>query len=380
VLNKDTLIILLILTISFSLAPFTGHPFDTYVWFKTGELMYKGENIYYPNNHLGYLPLWAYWSLLSYHIYKFTSYEMWLIFIKAPLILSNLFLSLIFRRSKIYLLLLTSPLLIYVSSIWGQLNSLSTLLTVIALILLINKRHKLSLLTLGFSIALKLYSIILLPIFLIHSKKSLIYLSLLPSLILTFGTFLIYNWDLYPLYLTLYYQVFSLSCEGCVDPSPLMNLWFLLNFKGEILQIFWVFPLIFHYLFKRSSPLLDSLISFLIFISLYPRVTEQSVVEPFTLALILFSISGKRHYLVLALFLQSISLTFSLLNFGLLNFFPLISYWFPLISYEALDSLYRENQVILYYLKGILGLLLSLVAFLWIFKLKGIFNALKFLD
>ncbi|MEM4310842.1 MAG: hypothetical protein QXX95_00425 [Nitrososphaerales archaeon] len=396
--KKLLLLAIIILLFELTLSPFTRHGFDLSIWFKTGALMSNGENIYYPNHHLGYLPLWSYWALLSYSLYKFFSYnyELWLIFIKMPLILAHLTLAILVKvfldkkhhgvlSKKVFILIVTSPIIIYISAIWGQLNSLSSLLTLLSLILLISKRFNLGFLTLGFSIALKLYPAILLPLLFTYSLKykgflsSLknLFIALIPPFLITFSTLMAYLWDPYPLYLTLYYQVFSLNCDGCVAPNPLMNLWYLLypflNLK-ELAQILWIPaiiipPTLFFRNLKDDNLIKYSLIIHLSFLSLFSRVSEQLIIEPFILALTLYALKEDKKILTYAIILQLIPIIFSLSNFGLLNFSPLLER-LNLWNYGEIDKIYRVNESFLFWVKGSLGLIFSLLCFIGIFQLS----------
>jgi len=67
------------------------------VWFKTGLWMQQGINIYVPNDHIGYPPLWALWCWVSYRLFLLSGNSMmlWRLAIKLPLILAHLALALI---------------------------------------------------------------------------------------------------------------------------------------------------------------------------------------------------------------------------------------------------------------------------------------------
>jgi hypothetical protein len=73
----------------------TALEYDMNIWFNTGSWMNQGINIYLPNDHLGYPPLWAFWCLLAYQVYSAVgnNIEVWRLFIKLPLILAQFILA-----------------------------------------------------------------------------------------------------------------------------------------------------------------------------------------------------------------------------------------------------------------------------------------------
>ena len=66
---RRLVVILLIAFVSrIVLSPFFGHPWDMYIWFKSGELALSNINIYllenpvdYPWGFYAYPPTWLYW-------------------------------------------------------------------------------------------------------------------------------------------------------------------------------------------------------------------------------------------------------------------------------------------------------------------------------
>ena len=122
------------------LSLYTGLEYDMRVWFQTGAWMSKGINIYLPNDHMGYPPLWALWCLLSYNVYNFfgNSFELWRFVVKLPLILSHLVLAYALGKftahnfgdavgHKVGLTVLAWVFIAYTGALWGQLNVLSVL-------------------------------------------------------------------------------------------------------------------------------------------------------------------------------------------------------------------------------------------------------------
>ena len=118
--------------------------------------MNQGINIYVPNNHLGYPPLWAFWCLIAYRVYGVlgNNMEVWRFIIKLPLILAQFALAFAIGKfaqnrfdkktaRNIFLIALTWIFFIYISALWGQLNMLSALLTFLAFYAVTTKRNTL---------------------------------------------------------------------------------------------------------------------------------------------------------------------------------------------------------------------------------------------
>ena len=68
--KKTILFILVFLVLDLAVSPWFGHPFDMDVWFKTGQWMLSGQNIYANPVHISYTPLWAYWTAAAFLAYK----------------------------------------------------------------------------------------------------------------------------------------------------------------------------------------------------------------------------------------------------------------------------------------------------------------------
>ena len=73
------------------LSLWTGLQYDMDIWFKTGLWINQGVNIYVPNDHIGYPPLWAFWCLVSYRVFAIfgNNMELWRFTIKLPMILAQ---------------------------------------------------------------------------------------------------------------------------------------------------------------------------------------------------------------------------------------------------------------------------------------------------
>ncbi len=167
------------------LSIWTDASYDLTIWFQTGVWMNQGLNIYLPNNHLGYPPLWAFWCLIAYRVYGMlgNNMEIWRFIIKLPMILAQFALAFAVGKfaqtrfdkgtaQKIFLLALIWVFFIYIGAMWGQLNMLSALLTFLAFYAVTSKRNTLGALLLGVAVTLKIYPLIILPAFLAYILKN----------------------------------------------------------------------------------------------------------------------------------------------------------------------------------------------------------------
>lgn len=199
------------------LSLYTGLPYDMKVWFQTGIWMNRGINIYLPNDHLGYPPLWALWCLVSYNVYTFfgNSLEIWRFVLKLPLIVSHLVLAYVVGKFAAYnfddaigrrvsFTVLAWVFIVYIGALWGQINTLSALLTFLAFEAMVNQRTTKSAILLGIAVALKIYPLIVLPAFLVYAwmkrgrkdaAKIVIWVSAIP-VVFTTAIFAIFQWDL----------------------------------------------------------------------------------------------------------------------------------------------------------------------------------------
>jgi len=167
------------------LSVWTGMQYDMNIWFNTGKWMQQGINIYMPPDHVGYPPLWPFWCDTAYRVYLFfgNNLELWRFTIKLPLILANLALAFAvgtFAASRfnhktarrVFLFVLTWSFFIFIGAMWGQINTLSALLTFLAFYAITQGRTKLSALLLGLAITLKIYPLIVLPAFFAYVLKN----------------------------------------------------------------------------------------------------------------------------------------------------------------------------------------------------------------
>jgi uncharacterized membrane protein len=182
------------------------------LWFDTGEFIINGAysdtdnpvyNIYtyakreftagtFPEGAYIYTPLWAYICAFSYLVTQFLfqvgftigghSYFLQLFIYKLPIIASNMFIALVLvkiaqlhnlKTKYTYLLLigyLFNPYVIEVSTIWGNFHNLATLFVLLSYYFFQTGKQEYSLLSLGIGVAVKLYPIFLVPIYLLKIK------------------------------------------------------------------------------------------------------------------------------------------------------------------------------------------------------------------
>ena len=159
-------------------APFTEHQFDVGTYKNMATLAYslRINPLYY----WSYGPIWLYIILSVYPFYLLVSLwqpsELLLnLIIKLPLIIGDLLLAYVLYllsqkvtqdqsiAKKVAAAWLFNPLVIFVSSIHGMFDQLPALFTLLSLTLLLNRKVKLSAISLAVAFSLKLYAIILIP-------------------------------------------------------------------------------------------------------------------------------------------------------------------------------------------------------------------------
>ena len=375
------------------LSLWTGLQYDMDIWFKTGRWINQGVNIYVPNDHIGYPPLWAFWCLVSYRVFAIfgNNMELWRFTIKLPMILAQFALAFVMFKfaqnrfdkktvRKIFLFALTWIFFIYIGAIWGQLNMLSALLTFLAFYAVISKRITLGALMLGIAVTLKIYPLIVLPAFLAYILKNqdnkqagkfALYTCALP-VVFTLGVFAVYQWDILFFLRTIFYwtpvfqNVPSQITGGC------MNIWSftsLLNIDISyvwILRFVWIPVLGFLTLYWFRKPTMKeadlnlALISFYVFFMVtYGWVTEQNFLDflPFVFLQIL-AYQPKKIYTYALLALQVTVFAFSTFNWGPFIFAPLLQQFsHPLLA--AIQVL-NPSEPLIWTIRGVLGLVVSL--------------------
>ena len=214
------------------LAPFTGHPYDLNIWMETGQYVALGLSPYEPELHLGYPPLWGFWTGISYIL----SNAIWpgnkfvyILAIKIPIIAADLAIAwmlVTFTRSlnheslsssgsrfsgdvssgrSLAALFLLNPYVLVVGAIWGMMDNIAALLVIFVAIALVRGRDLEAGAALGLAIALKLYPVIFLfaafPYLVKQARRVARTLRLLVGLGITgfvsiLAPFLVFNWNI----------------------------------------------------------------------------------------------------------------------------------------------------------------------------------------
>ncbi len=378
------------------LSMWTGNLYDMNIWFQTGVWMNQGTNIYLPDNHLGYPPLWAFWCLIAYRVYSAlgNNVELWRFIIKLPLILAQFGLAFAIGRfaqsrfskataRKIFLLSLTWIFFIYIGALWGQLNMLSALLTFLAFYAVINKKNTLGAVLLGVAVALKIYPLILLPAFVAFILKNqtkkeagkFALFSVALPVAFTLGVLAVYQWD--PIYFlrTIFYwtPVFE-TANPLQIQGGCMNIWSFISLLNVDVGQVWLIRFVWIpvlgaaavYWFRKPQmkdvDLNLAIISFyLLFMVSYGWVTEQSFLDPLPFILLqIVAYQPRKIYMYGLLAIQGLVFAFSTFNWGPFIFTPLLTKFNPqlLQAIQFLDPKYP----LIWTTRGILGLAVSVAA------------------
>ncbi len=364
------------------------------IWFQTGVWMNQGINIYLPNDHLGYPPLWALWCLISYNIYTFfgNNLELWRLVLKLPLIIAHLALAYVVGRfvartfdystgRKVFFIILAWVFIVYVGALWGQINTISALLTFLAFEAIVNQKINRSAILLGVAVALKIYPLIVLPAFLVYAwmkkgktaaLKVVLLVSVIP-VVFTTVVFAVFQWDLIYFLKTIFYWTPVFETNQPQIQGGCMNVWSffaLYNFDvGRLwyLRTIWVPVLLggfILYLLKRrrwnvSDFNLAIIALYSLFIMSYGWAPEQSFVDllPFLFLQVLCFRPQKTHFYLLLVF-QILIFAFSAVNYGEFIFQPFIEKFFP-SSLPLLQGFIPTAGSFIWAVRGVLGLAIT---------------------
>ncbi|MCS7143049.1 MAG: hypothetical protein NZ920_04565 [Aigarchaeota archaeon] len=175
-------------------APFTGHSWDMYVWFKSGEMFVAGDiNVYgveeiegFPWGFYSYPPVWLYWIALVKYLTSALglSINYFALLVKVPIIAADLCIgALMFAMTKrlninqtsgllISAAYLLNPVSVFISGVWGMFDSVAAALALLGLYLLINNRFTLAPVCLGIGGAVKLFPFLLAPVMLFYMRAN----------------------------------------------------------------------------------------------------------------------------------------------------------------------------------------------------------------
>ena len=373
---------------------YTGLPYDMSVWFKTGTWLNQGINIYLPNDHLGYPPLWALWCGFAYKLYTYLAYnfEIWRFIIKLPMIISHLVLAYVVATfaakrfdiktgKKILLITLLWSFFIYVGALWGQINVISALLTFLAFYAISTGRNKTSALALGIAITLKIYPIVTLPAFFAYwmkksgTKKASFYAlsACIVPVVFTLLVFTIFQWDILYFLKTIFYWAPVYDTNPVQMSGGCMNIWSFFGAIGINISKVWILRFVWipviaigsiYWLKKRKmndGDLNLAIISlYILFMITYGWISEQTFIDPLPFIFLqILAYRPKRLQLYVLSVVQMSIYVFSFFNSGPFIFQPLIVRFAPeLMTY--IDPLQPGNTPLFWAIRGITGLTVSL--------------------
>ncbi len=384
---------------------YSGLPYDMNVWFKTGSWLNQGINIYLPNDHLGYPPLWALWCGVAYKLYTYVAYnfEIWRFIIKLPMIFAHLVLAYLVGSfaakrfniktgQKILIITLLWSFFIYIGALWGQINVISALLTFIAFYAVSTGRNKTSALALGVAITLKIYPIVTLPAFFAFwlkktgTKKASVYAlsACLVPIVFSLLVFMTFQWDILYFLKTVFYWAPIYDANPVQLSGGCMNIWSFFGIIGINISQFWILRFVWVpvvaigsiYWLKKpkmsDGDLNLAIISlYILFMITYSWITEQSFIDvlPFIFLQILAYRPKQLHLYALSA-IQLIIYVFSIFNGGPFIFQPFIERFAPGIMIN-INPLQTGNSSFFWDVRGVMGLIVSLsLIFLLILLLR----------
>ena len=334
------------LAIRFVLAPFFGHPYDLRIFMAVGWAVAHGMTPYgqyvlqeiflnMPHPHLygtfygiGYPPSWG---LILGFMYQIASsinpnniYAL-VLSLKVPIIIGDLVASLVIFRIlklklneqvafKAFCFYQLCPFLIVIGAVWGMFDVLVLLLSILSAYLLLEEMEW-SLISLAFACSLKPYPVILAPLYSIFlyketrsiKKASIYFFGVIALLsLITMVPMALFSWPVSNLYYALashlsptdfYYDVGASYTYGAASPFNVSNLFKLIDPTIKpywILDYLWIvamtgfyFYAIFHISKVNFASIVNwSFLASLVFFTTRPWVSEQNLILPFSLFLL----------------------------------------------------------------------------------------------
>ncbi len=383
-------------------AMFTEAKYDMKVWLDTGYWINHGINIYLPDNHMGYPPLWALWCSVAYGVFSWAgnNVELWRLTVKLPMILAQFALAFVMWRfaterfdkkvaGKVFWFTLTCSFFIYIGVLWGQINILSALLTFLAFYAVAKNRAGLGAILLGLAVTLKIYPLITLPAFLAYVYKNkdlretgkfLLYACVVPVLF-TLGFFALSGWDIMYFLRTIFYWTPAFEAS---NPTQIMggcmNIWSFVGLNGvdisqvTFLRFLWIpilSPVAVYWFKKRSMSEADlnlALISFyVLFMISYGWVTEQTFLDPLPFIFLqILVFRPKKTYMAGLVAIQLLVYSFSLFNGGGLMIFEPLFMAFYHAPISPLIEISTINSALVWIIRGNLGLIISVALGLYL--------------
>jgi len=381
-----------------ALAPFTGHPYDFEIWVRLGKSLMTNPNPYVYLNYtpglslspygtlgsIAYLPLSGYVFGGTYALYALlgepTRY-LYYFLLKQPMVISDLLVSVVLFRiissgrvvgsaRRAALLWLFLPLSFFTSTLWGSLDSVVILLTLVALYLFQENRYVWSSIALAFAIFYKQSALIFLPVFLLQrglSWKQRAYYCAIALAIPALGTLVpayIYNWQLSNMYNGLAWQT-VLPVFGAMSIfNPLVAVKDIPALFTQGVGLIWV-PMVlasYYFIYKRRTPLVEGMLfTFLAFCVLRPFLPENWT--GYALAFLLI-IGTQDSYLRFATLSTVAQFFFITNNTLLIRFFTPISLNFFNWDLYLNNYVLAEPRFILMFLLAILYFI-EAVAIIW---------------
>jgi Gpi18-like mannosyltransferase len=168
------------LVVRLVLTPFFGHSWDLFIWVKSGELFYRGVNVYevrsltdFPWGFYTYPPGWLYWLGTAYAFStQLNNFNLYVLVIKLPIIAADFAVAALLTKVmgiagagrlglKAEALWLLNPLVIGISAVWGMFDSIAVALTLAALLQAMRRRWIAAGTLLGLGGVVKIYPLLL---------------------------------------------------------------------------------------------------------------------------------------------------------------------------------------------------------------------------
>jgi len=271
--------------------------------------------------------------------------------------------------------------------LWGQINTLSALLTFLAFYAMIEQKTVSSALLLATAIILKIYPIITLPAFFAYilrnrnKKEASKFLSICCSVPILFTVlfFGVFNWDIIFFFKTIFYSTPVFESNPVQILGGAANIWSffaLLAFdqaKFWFLRLVWI-PILaigsFCWIRKSKIDTQDftfSIVSlYILFLISYGWVTEQLFLDPLPfIFLLIFAFRPRRLSLYILIFIQILVYSFSAVNWGPFIFEPLIKRFFPSLL-QLIFDLDPSKSSQIWYIRGTIGLIITIFLFIFL--------------
>lgn len=315
------------------LAPWTGHPYDFEIWTRLGFYMQNLTSPYgklpylpglsfapYPTTgSISYPPFSAFIFAITFKVYEILgepSRFLYYFLLKQPMVFADIGSAIVLSRiillsgtaksaRSAFLLWIYFPFGIVISSIWGQLDPISLLFSLLAIYSALVGRWLSSAVMLGLSIYLKTLPLIFLPVFLmkvdtvrrVRGGYSLVALGL--PVLGTLLPVLAFNWGFQGVYNNFSFHV-AIPVNGAMSALGLFYLVLSLPTSAHlVIGALWI-PLLaaaYFYMWRRDLGLVQGLIlAVLVFSISRPYLPEQWTLYPLAFLLLIQSGQSMRHF------------------------------------------------------------------------------------